>query len=256
MSRHVRAAPRRRHGVSVVGVLGELLITVGFLLGLFVVWQLWWTDVTAGRQQEQVVDNLDWAVDTALPAPEPVPEPVDLGPPPVPAEPEHAETFATLRVPRWGEDYVRPISQGTTRTDVLDVLGIGHYNGTAMPGEVGNFSLAAHRTTYNKPFHRVAELEVGDPLVVQTPEAWYVYRVTGTEIVLPHEVDVIAPVPREPEAEPTDRRMTLTTCHPMFSARERFIVYTELEEWMPVADGVPDALSEDVPGAADDEEDA
>ena len=69
---------------------------------------------------------------------------------------------------------------------MLDVLGVGHYEGTAMPGGIGNFAVAGHRTTYAKPFNRVEELQVGDPLVIRTTDnIWYVYRVTSTEIVAP-----------------------------------------------------------------------
>lgn len=236
-----------RKGLAVAtGVLGELLITAGVVLGLFVVWQLWWTDVTADREQAAVVAGLEWAVETdEAPTPD---EPTDAGdePPvmPVVADPPHATTFATLRVPRWGEDYVRPISEGTTREDVLDVLGIGHYTGTAMPGEIGNVGLAAHRTTYGKPFNRVEELVVGDPIVIQTPDAWFVYRVTGTRVVLPHQTEVLAAVPGDVSAEPTTSMLTLTTCHPMFSARERFVVHAELDEWTPLTEGLPAALTE------------
>lgn len=252
-----RRAPRRPVGHRVLTVVGELLVTAGALGGLFVVWQLWWTDVEAGREQQAVVEELAWAVDTdgtGAQAPAVEEEPAAGADPPVLAEPPHATTFAILRVPRWGEDYVRPISQGTTRADVLDVLGIGHYEGTEMPGEVGNFALAAHRTTYAKPFHLVEDLQPGDPLVVQTSDAWFVYRVATTRVVLPHEVEVIAAVPGQPEAQPTVAMMTLTTCHPMFSARERFVVHAELDTWQPVSAGVPAALAElpaQAAGAAD-----
>ena len=113
-----------------------------------------------------------------------------------------------------------------------------------MPGGVGNFAVAGHRTTYGKPFNRIAELEPGDALVVRTADLWFVYRVTEHHIVLPEQVDVVAPVPGEPGAEPERATITLTACHPMFSARERYIVHGELEGWMPVADGVPAALTE------------
>ncbi|MBX9243441.1 class E sortase [Actinotalea ferrariae] len=240
------AGARRRApvGAVVVGVLGELLITLGVLLGLFVAWQLWWTDVVADGEQAQVVEDLGWAVTEAAPKPEPEAAPeLRRDAAPVPAEPDHLTTFATLQVPRWGPDYVRPISQGTSRRDVLDVLGLGHYEGTAMPGAIGNFAVAGHRTTYGKPLNRVEELQVGDPLVVQTQDTWYVYRVTETQVVMPHQVEVIAPVPNQPEAQPTVATMTLTTCHPMFSARERFIVHAVLDHWMPVAEGVPAELA-------------
>ena len=250
-NRHVAPRPRRARSVALglVGVLGELLITLGVLLGLFVAWQLWWTDVVAGREQAQIAEELGWvtaapAVDAGTEAAEPPPvSPERRDPAPVIEEPAVGTGFAALQVPRWGADYLRTISQGTSREEVLDDLGIGHYEGTAMPGAVGNFAVAGHRTTYNKPFNRVEELVVGDPLVVQTHDTWYVYRVTSTEIVSPDAVQVIAPVPNQPEAQPTEALMTLTTCHPMFSARERFIVYSTLDYWMPIADGTPVELT-------------
>ncbi len=254
--RHGRGRRRPSRGAAVLGVVGELLITLGVLVGLFVVWQLWWTDVVAEREQAQLVEDLGWAwqpQERPEPAPTPTASPTDAPPAPThhtepaPAEPDpaHATTFATLLVPRWGQDYVRPISEGTSKHDVLDVLGIGHYEGTAMPGTVGNFAIAGHRVTYGKPFNRIEELQIGDPLVVQTQQAWYVYRVTSTQVVSPQDVSVIQPVPGQRGAAPTQALMTLTTCHPMFSARERFIVHAQLDYWMAAADGTPDEIQGD-----------
>lgn len=229
----------------VVGVLGEVLITLGVLLALFVVWQLWWTDVVAGREQAAVVSALGWAEPVPDDAPRVAPEPErDLSAAPVAPEPEHGATFAVLQVPRWGADHAAPISQGTSKRDILDVLGLGHYEGTAMPGEVGNFAVAGHRTTYGAPLNRVAELAVGDPLVVRTEDTWYVYRVTEARIVTPDQVEVIAPVPGSPGEAPSVAAMTLTTCHPMFSARERFVVHAQLVQWLPTSEGAPAALDE------------
>ncbi len=230
---------------GVVGVVGELLITIGVLLLGFLVWQLWWTDVEGDRAQAEIVRELDFA--TPPPAPGADEGPVVAEPrrdePPAPApEPGHAETLATLQVPRWAGEPERPISQGTDRPTVLDVLGIGHYPGTAMPGAVGNFALAGHRVTFGKPFNRIEELQDGDPLVVRTADTWYVYRVTSREVVMPSDVRVIAPAPNQPGVEPTERVITLTTCHPMFSARERYVVHGVLDYWAPVASGTPAEL--------------
>ncbi|MCL3860779.1 class E sortase [Actinotalea sp. K2] len=237
----MQSSRRRVDPVQVVlGGVGELLITVGLLLGLFVVWQLWWTDVVAGRLQDEVVADLGWDVPAAEPV---VGDPARRDAPPVLPAPAQGVTFATLVVPRWGPDYERPVTEGVGRAAVLDTLGIGHYPGTAMPGEVGNFSLAGHRVTYNKPFHLVEELEPGDALVVRTEEVWYVYTVTETRVVLPEQVEVIAPSPGRPDAAPQEAMITLTTCHPMFSARERFVVHGVLDHWLPVADGTPVELA-------------
>ena len=235
----------RTVALRATGVLGELLITAGVLLGLFVVWQLWWTDVVGARNQAALISSLEWVTPVTPDVPRVTPEP-ELPPAeaPILPEPGHGETFAILHVPRWGADHQAPISQGVSKADILDVLGIGHYPGTAMPGQIGNFALAGHRTTYGKPFHRAAELEVGDPLVVRTEDHWFVYRVTESFVVLPHQVEVIAPAPGRPGEEPTMAMLTITTCHPMFSARERFIVHSELEQWLPVSEGAPAALDE------------
>lgn len=113
-----------------------------------------------------------------------------------------------------------------------------------MPGALGNFAISAHRTTYGKPFNRIAELKDGDYLIVQTKDAWFVYRMTSHEIVKPTDVRVIAPMPNEPGADPDNHYITLTTCHPMFSAAERYVVHGVLEYWSPTGDGVPAELLE------------
>lgn len=240
-----RHGRRRRGGdvaYAVVGVVGELLITLGVLLGLFTVWQIWWTDVQAGRVQEELVASLDWPAPPAFPdRADPVLRTDD---PPVMAEPvADGDVFALMYVPRWDGQPPVTIKQGVDKRTILDSGSGGHYPGTAMPVDVGNMAVAGHRSTYGRPFHRVAELEDGDPLVVRTEATWYVYRVTGTQIVWPEQVEVVAPVPNEPGVAPTRRFLTLTACHPILSARQRFIVHAELEGWLPVADGAPDVLA-------------
>jgi sortase A len=226
----------------VVGVVGELLVTIGVLLLGFLAWQLWWTDVIGNRAQAQVVRNLDFSPAPTASASGPLVAPPRYDDPPVPAEPAVTTTFATLQVPRWTGEPARPISEGTDKKTVLDVLGIGHYPGTAMPGAIGNFAVAGHRTTFAKPFNRIAELQVGDALVVRTSDTWYVYKVTSTQVVLPTDVSVIAPVPGDPSAAPSVRSITLTTCTPMFSASHRYIVHGVLDHWAPVSAGTPAEL--------------
>ena len=226
-----------------IGVLGELLVTAGVVLGLFVVWQLWWTDVEGERAQSEIIAEMDW--EGAQTGPATSVENRDS--PPVMKEPPEAGTlFAQMFIPRFGDDYVKPVAEGTDKATVLDTIGIGHYDGTAMPGGLGNFAVAAHRTTYGKPFNQIAELKEGDAVVVRTKENWYVYKVTESKIVLPQNVEVIAPVPGVTKDQKmpklTKRFITLTSCHPMFSATERYIVHGELDYWSPVGDGKPKEL--------------
>lgn len=227
---------------GLVGVVGELLITVGVLLLGFLVWQLWWTDVEGNAAQAAIVEEMDFAPPPPAAADGPQVAEPRRDEPPVLEEPAHATSFAQLYVPRWTGEPERPISQGTDRPTVLDVLGIGHYDGTAMPGGLGNFALAGHRVTFGKPFNRIEELQTDDALVVRTADTWYVYKVTSTEVVTPRDVRVILPVPNEPDVEPTERFITLTTCHPMFSARERYVVHGVLDYWAPVSSGTPAEL--------------
>lgn len=208
---------------GVAGLLGELLITLGVVLLLFVGWQLWWTDVVSDADAAQVVDTLTADFDD--------PDWVQ------PAHVKLGDAFAIVRIPRFGATFARPLYEGTTR-EVLQ-RGVGHYADTAMPGEVGNFAMAGHRTTYGKPFNRIAELKKDDVVLVETKSTWYVYRVTGHEIVAPTQVSVLLPVPNRPDAEPTEAMLTMTSCHPEFSARERYVVHASLDASYPHDQGVP-----------------
>ena len=102
----------------------------------------------------------------------------------------------------------------------------GHYPDTAMPGQIGNFSVAGHRI--KKIFWRINELQTGDVIGVETQTTWYVYKVYGQEIVKPDGVQVVDPVPDQPGAKPTKALLTLTTCNPKFNNYQRLIVHAQL----------------------------
>ncbi|MDR1189238.1 MAG: class E sortase [Bifidobacteriaceae bacterium] len=248
--RHRTEQRKRRHGAAIVGGIGELLITVGVILGLYVVWELVWTDVEAHAEaaavREEVVANEKWVVpepnspfapqhDPAIDVP-----PVDENPLAVPG---FGETWGTLHVPRWGADYNVPIVEGTDRVKILNKGLIGHYEGTQGPAEVGNFATSAHRTTYGKPYNKVADLQNGDSLIVETAQYYFVYKYYEYEIVYPDAIRVIWPVPNEQDAVPTRRILTLTTCHPMFSAKQRYIVWGELAYWTDKSEGQLEELA-------------
>jgi sortase A len=115
----------------------------------------------------------------------------------------------------------------------------GHYPDTALPGKVGNFSVAGHRI--RKIFWRLDELRSGDVIGVETRDSWYVYKVTSRQVVLPSATEVVAPVPGKPKAKPTKAMLTLTTCNPKFNNYERLIVHAELAETIPRDDTQEDA---------------
>lgn len=240
MSDRRRAAQPSR-GVAVIGIIGELLLTLGALLLLFLVWQLWWTDVIADREQAGIIDSLgeQWGeVDSQK-----IATPRE-GPPPALDTPADTMVFGAMHVPDFDRETF-PLAEGVSLEEVLNVKGAGHYPETALPGEVGNFSVAGHRNTYGRVFEDIARLQEGDPIVVETADAFLVYEVTSWEVVMPDDVDVIAPVPGDFQAEPTERMLTLTACHPMYSARERYIVHARFAYWTAREDGIPPALAEE-----------
>ncbi|GAA4116240.1 class E sortase [Knoellia locipacati] len=210
-------------------MLGELLMTLGVLVLLFVVWQVWWTDVTSDRAHAKTVSALSRQFGDAA------------GSSGAGAAASGANlpsgAFAIVRIPRFGADYARPVVEGSSATELAQ--GLGHYTGTAMPGEVGNFAIAGHRTTFGKPLSAIDTLRTGDRVVVETAAGWTVYAVSGHEIVRPWQGEVIAPVPGEVGATPTKAVLTMTSCHPKFSAKQRWVVHADLVEQRTRAEGPP-----------------
>ena len=239
------------------GVLGELLITAGVLTLLYVGWQLWIGDLIYGAQRNAAGQEIseEWAQEYVAPAPSetapteteaPDAEPPVAVEPVILPEPADAEVFGIMHIPRFGADYQVPMAGGVSRARTLDPIGIGHYPGTKMPGEVGNFAVAAHRTTYGKPFNRIAELHVNDAIIIETADGWYTYRFRTLEYVTPSEVEVLLPVPQVQDAPPGSRYITLTSCSPMFAMTERIVAYGVFESFTPRADGAPAALTDGV----------
>jgi sortase A len=202
----------------VIRGMGELCVTAGLVLLLFFAYELWGTGAyTAGEQHK-----LDAAMRKSWTNTKVTTEKVRLG-----------AGVALLRIPRFGKKYHYVVIEGVSRADLRK--GPGHYPGTALPGKVGNFVVSGHRTTYSAPFNRAAELRPGDKILVDTRDGRYTYTVTGLKIVKPTDVDVTAPVPFHPGRRPTDRLITLTTCHPKYSAARRLIVFGRLTATVPRA---------------------
>lgn len=221
----------------VVATMGEVLVTIGLLLLLFVAWQLWWTDVAAEREQVVAVQALERGFDHgALLKPEPSATPTPA-PVATPTKIPVGKAFGIARIPRFGATFSRPVLEGTD-ADTL-VKGIGHYVGSAMPGVVGNFAVAGHRTTYGRPFHDIDTLRKGDVIVIETKGSYHVYAVDRHVIVSPKQVEVIAPTPQKPGVNPTDAWLTMTACHPKYSAEKRYIVFARLVQTFSRAEGLP-----------------
>lgn len=213
----------RRAWVAVC--VAALLVGVG--LAGEVLYQLWGTDIAADEAQQDAADVLvhQWS------APAPGPDVAELGTP-----------IARLDIPRLGPGWTRILFEGVDQ-DTL-AKGPGHYPGTAGPGQIGNFAIAGHRVGRGAPFDNAADLMPCDPIIVTTRSAVLTYRVLpfddlpqpctmpvdpgvpGREVVTPDTVSVIAPVP---DAAAAPRwLLTITTCHPRFSARQRLVVHAIL----------------------------
>jgi sortase A len=231
-----RSAPPLSPGRRVVRTIGEILITLGVVLLLFSVYQLFWTNVSADLATQQVTDQIrnDWQIGqhgTTAGAPGSAATPQTFNP---------GQGFALLHIPRLGAGWVRPIVEGVALDDLKK--GVGHYPETAAPGEIGNFAVAGHRATNGEPFRALDLLRPGDPVIVETADSWFVYTVNTTRIVAPTHVSVLLPVPDQPGVKPTKAIITLTTCNPRWASYQRMIVTGTLVETRPKTQGPPAAL--------------
>ncbi|MGV9785676.1 class E sortase [Streptomyces sp. NPDC003435] len=217
-SRRGGGPPRGQGPVArAVSLLGELLITAGAVLGLFVVYSLWWTNVVADRHADQQADKVrdHWARS-------------DTGPGAL----DTKAGIGFLHVPAMRNGTVL-VEKGTS-PDVLDEGVAGYYTDPAkavlpMTGKKGNFTLAAHRDGHGAKFHNIDKVHEGDPVVFETKDKWYVYKVYS---VLPetskYNVDVLAQIPKESGRTKPGHYITLTTCTPVYTSRYRYVVWAEL----------------------------
>ncbi|MDV9175865.1 class E sortase, partial [Streptomyces sp. W16] len=213
--------------------IGEVFITTGVLMLLFVTYQLWWTNVRAHAQAGSEASQLqnDWASGKRAPG--------EFSP---------GQGFAILHIPKL--DVVAPIAEGVSNKKVLDKGMVGHYSEgalkTAMPdAKTGNFALAAHRNTHGEPFRYINQLKPGDEVVVETQTTYYVYKMTKTlPVTSPSNTSVIDPIPKGSGFTKAGRYITLTTCTPEFTSKYRLIVWGKMVEERPRSKGKPDALIE------------
>ncbi|TGN74965.1 class E sortase [Streptomyces bauhiniae] len=200
-----------------VSFLGELLITAGVVLGLFVVYSLWWTNVVADRHADRQADKVrdHWANSATGPG-----------------ALDTKDGIGFLHVPAMRNGAVL-VEKGTS-PDVLDEGVAGYYTDpakAALPttGKKGNFTLAAHRDGHGAKFHNIDKVHEGDPVVFETKDKWYVYKVYS---ILPetskYNVDVLAQVPKESGKTKPGHYITLTTCTPVYTSRYRYVVWAEL----------------------------
>ncbi|WP_237559774.1 class E sortase [Corynebacterium neomassiliense] len=257
----------QRRTPTFASVTGELLLTLGVIVALFVVYQVWWTDIEAGKLQAQASGDLErqWA---------------DENPRPLTRDVEGA-AFARMFIPSFGPDFSYAVVQGTS-DDALD-RGPGHYVNTQLPGQPGNFAVAGHRVGRGAPFNDLGYLSTCDAVVVETATTWYIYRVLpvgndensseisrrgavqnclhapvvdevvsgryanlpGRYVTSPGNISVLNPVPGTGGAFVSEGDLpilTLTTCNPRFSNKERMIVHAVLEHSESKVEGIVPAV--------------
>lgn len=251
--------PEQDRTRTIVRTVGEVLITLGMVVLLFVIYEVYITDlISAGKQRDATAQLDDRWHERETGEAQRSDHFEGLG---------EGDGFAKMYIPAFGADYQFTIVEGTT-TQSLEV-GPGHYTDTAYPGQPGNFSVAGHRVGKGAPFNDINLIQSCDAIVVETQYSWFVYRMVpleeekagwaegkgkdprckgvepmagpyadlvGQEIVLPTNGGVIAPVPHQPGITPSSGEMaslmTLTTCHPRFSDKERLIVHAVLtNQW-------------------------
>jgi sortase A len=203
-----------------VRVTAWTMIWSGSIILGYVGYQMFGTDVVNQQVQAEAQEALpsvleERAAQVELPPPTSI---QDQGDPVLIEEPGvvEGEPFAAIRIPLIGVDQV--IYAGIDRETLQ--LGPGHFPGTALPGQPGNAVLSGHRTTYGRPFFDLDLLQPGDTIDVETAVGIHTYTVRESLVVTPFDVWV---------AEPRDGAwLTITTCHPKFSARERLVVFAEL----------------------------
>ncbi|MER5538744.1 class E sortase [Streptomyces mirabilis] len=215
------AAPKRRGASRIamaVSILGELLITAGLVLGLFVVYSLWWTNVVADRKADKQGDKVrdNWAQDKSGPG-----------------ALDTKDGIGFLHVPSMKNGEVL-VEKGTS-TKVLNDGVAGYYIDPVkatlpMTDKTGNFTLAAHRDGHGAKFHNIDKIKKGDPIVFETKDDWYVYKVFS---ILPetskYNVKVLQSLPKQSGRTKPGHYITLTTCTPVYTSEYRYIVWGELE---------------------------
>ncbi|MEU9300366.1 class E sortase [Streptomyces sp. NPDC048269] len=253
-----RGGPARRDVIArTLWVCAEVITTVGVVVALLVVHQVWWTNrqaVAAAREQVRALER-EWVGSPGGPAAEasgvppsglpsaPSGDAEPAAPPSPPrsaaatartaARPARDQAYAVLRIPRLG--LVVPVAQGVDKRAVLDKGYAGQYPGTARPGAQGNFALAGHRNTHGEPFRYINRLRGGDELIVDVQGRRYTYVVGKTlNETTERDTGVIAPVPRsvvKPDqgySEPGPY-ITLTTCTPEYTSKYRLVVWGTLK---------------------------
>lgn len=221
------AAPKPRSALIVSGI-AEGLLTLGVVLVLFLVYELWWTNVQARssehKAEERVRSQLGKVQTTFT----------------------DGQPFAYLFVPAFGKNFKAAILQGTSDA-VINTGGVGHYDDpqTAMPWQEGNFALAGHDDVHGEVFRPMdtGALHAGDHVIVETGLGWYVYQLDSSKTVSPSDVSVLDPIPVGSTYTKPGYYITLTTCTPLFRDYNRLAWFGHLVRHLPYGAPPPSEMN-------------
>ncbi len=227
-----RIVPPESPARVVIRTTGELMVTFGLVLLLFAAYEVWGKAAIVADHQNALDAQLaqEWAQDPVAPT-EPDPgATADPNAPPIPP----GDAIGRLYLPRLGKYWV--VVEGVEPADIE--YAPGHYPESVLPGEVGNFAIAGHRSP--AIFWDLDRMQIDDAVIVETQTTWFIYEVSQVLIVPPWSVEVVGPVP--PGEEPGGEYLTITTCNPKWDNYERLIVHARLVGTQDRADGRPTEL--------------
>lgn len=210
---------------------GELMLTVGMVLLLFATYEVYgkvW-EINAGQNQLDSQLDQQWAA------------PGSGGQ--TAADPLPGDAVARLHIPRLGKKWV--VVEGVSQRDIKKAP--GRFPTSQMPGELGNFAMAGHRTP--AIWWDLDKMEDNDLVIVETRTAWLVYRVVVANLIIkptaPGAWGMVAGAnPDRPGAKPTKKLLTMMTCNPKWDNYERLIVRAQLVKQRPKSAGNPPELGE------------
>jgi sortase A len=229
-----------------IGGVGRTLISIGVLLFAFVAYQLWGTGIQTARAQGQLEREFDdllattpTAATSTAPPSVATTVPASTTPPaagdtttttaaptttvaalPPAVAPPSGDVLSRLEIPSISLDKI--VVEGVNPDDLKK--GPGHFPETPLPGQFGNAAIAGHRTTYGEPFFDIDLIQMGDDLVVTAPWGRFVYVVDNITIVGADDYALVIPT-----VDPTVARITLASCHPKYSAKQRYVVQATLD---------------------------
>lgn len=211
---------------KLIATLGELLLIAAALLGLYLLYQVWFSNVRADLSANEIALQIESEFelrDSKATQSDVVVEPD------VTSASAPKRAIGLLYIPRLKADvWKTPIISDVSGRALS--IGVGHYPMTALPGEPGNFAIAGHRATNGEPFAKFEKLVAGDLVFVQTKAGFFTYELIADQKIQEREVWVLDSNPKG-LAEAGESLITLTSCDPRWNSTRRWAWWGKLVEF-------------------------